>query len=178
VRVGTLSLLVGVHQVLWHPLTCILAWRRLFGYWPTWRELVCIFIHDWGYAHAPNMDGVEGERHPELGARLAGRLFGPGYCALVLYHSRHYARQFDEPCSRLCWADKLSIWFDPPWFYLLRARLSGELAEYRALADRAGFVPREAPDRVWLRGIRWRFARLALARRGDAVPYLNHSGGR
>lgn len=32
--------------------------------------------------------------------------------------------------SKLCWADK-SILYDPAWFYLLRAKMSGELDEYK-----------------------------------------------
>lgn len=63
-------------RFLWHPVTVLLAWWALYGR-PTWRELVCIIIHDWGYWHCPNMDGPEGELHPEYGAQLAGRWLGP-----------------------------------------------------------------------------------------------------
>lgn len=157
--VGRRSLLWGVHQFLWHPITVARAWIALYGRWPTWREAVCIVIHDWGYWFTSNMDGEEGERHPEFGARIAGRLFGRKYHDLVLYHSRHYVKRENERRTRwaelknaclaaigktsirmepamvkpspLCWADKLSICYDPPWFYLLRARLSGEIKEYR-----------------------------------------------
>jgi hypothetical protein len=58
-KVGQRSLLYGVHQFLWHPITVLIAWWVLFGR-PTWRELVCIIIHDWGYWNCPNMDGPEG----------------------------------------------------------------------------------------------------------------------
>lgn len=57
--VGTRSLLFGVHQFLWHPWTVYRAWRYLYGK-PTWREVVCIFLHDLGYFGKPNMDGEEG----------------------------------------------------------------------------------------------------------------------
>ena len=155
-RVGTKSLLVGVHNIVWHPVTVILAWRELYGTWPNWKELVCIVIHDWGYWGSPNMDGPEGEDHPEFAAELAHRWLdkkgedvGDGfvidcsdefweYWLLCLYHSRHYARRDDEEPSKLCWADKLSIKYDPRWFYLLRAQLSGELEEYMALHSRMG----------------------------------------
>ena len=46
---------------------------------------------------------------------------------LVLLHSRRYAKVHGLEPSKLCWADKLSIMYDPEWFYLLRARASGEL---------------------------------------------------
>lgn len=132
--VGTRSLLFGVHQFLWHPWTVYRAWRYLYGK-PSWREVVCIFLHDLGYFGKPNMDGEEGGRHPEVGARIAGQLFGEEYRKLVLYHSRHYAKLQGEMPSKLCWADKLSITFDPKWFYLLRARCTGEIKEYRGISS-------------------------------------------
>lgn len=165
--VGRRSLLWGVHQFLWHPWVVYRAWRQLYGRRPAWREAVCILVHDWCYWRSPNMDGEEGERHPEYGARLAGWLFGPEYHDLVLYHSRHYARRHGAAPSPLCWADKLSILFDPPWFYLLRARLAGELQEYRQQAARAGFVPLSATDREWFEALRAHLTRLAVSQGGQ-----------
>lgn len=172
-KVGRKSLLFGVHQFVWHPITVYRAWCRQYDRRPTWRETVCIIIHDWGYWWAPNMDGEQGERHPEFGARLAEWLFGQEHHDLVLLHSRHYARRHGAEPSPLCWADKLSILYDPPWFYLLRARLSGELHEYRENAARAGVVPLTAPDEVWLFVIRAKFRRLAAEMNPDAVVYMN-----
>lgn len=182
-KVGTKSLLWGVHQVLWHPLTVYRAWVSKYGR-PTWRELVCIVIHDWGYAGAADMDGEDGVRHPELGARLAERLFDRDHYHLVLYHSRHYVQQanaenfamYGEDAaevvpSRLCWADKLSILYEPEWFYLLRARLSGELREYRENAARAGFVPLSASDSEWFQWIRAKFVKLAQSMDAAVVPH-------
>jgi hypothetical protein len=167
-RIGTRSLLFGVHQVLWHPLTVLRAWWRLYGR-PSWREVVCIIVHDWGYWAAPNMDGEEGEQHPELAARLALRWFGAREYHLCLFHSRHYARRLDAEPSPLCWADKLSIVYDPAWFYLLRARASGELTEYRQVAAAAGVVPLTASDREWFAVIRARFKRAADELRSKLV---------
>ncbi|MDA8336045.1 MAG: hypothetical protein M0Z41_13860 [Peptococcaceae bacterium] len=53
------------------------------------------------------------------------------------------------PLSKLCWADKLAHAYDPAWWYLLRARATGELHEYRAEAAAAGHVPVTATDREW-----------------------------
>ena len=89
-RIGTRSLLFGVHQLVWHPVVVMLAWRNLYGQWPNWQELVCIIIHDWGYWGCPNMDGPEGENHPWWAARQADRWFGEEFKKLCLYHSRHY----------------------------------------------------------------------------------------
>jgi len=139
-KIGTKSVLFGVHQFLWHPLTVGVAWKRLYKVWPTWREWVCIFVHDLGYWGKPNIDGPEGRTHPLPGAILAGKLLDKrGSCAgtyhnLTLFHSREYAKMCHEEPSLLCWADKYCVTVEPRWFYLFRARLSGEVQEFRSHA--------------------------------------------
>jgi len=172
-NVGRRSLLFGVHQFIWHPITVYRAWCAQYGRRPTWRETVCIIIHDWGYWWAPNMDGDEGERHPEFGARLAGWLFGPEYHDLVLYHSRHYAKRAGRAPSRLCWADKLSHLYYPEWLYLFLARLSGEIHEYRQNAAKAGLMPLTASDSEWFRWLQAKFVRLAETMDPTVVQYMN-----
>ena len=173
---GTKSLLFGVHQVLWHPITVLIAWVVLYRAPPSWKELLCIVIHDWGYWGKPNMDGPEGESHPEWAARFAEKHLGKEYRDLCLYHSRHYARRDGSTPSRLCWADKLSICYDPRWFYLLRAKLSGELFEYLDLAENAGLVPEGCSHENWLEVMRDKFRRLAIEKDTAAVPYVNQNG--
>ena len=172
-RVGTKSVLFGVHQFLIHPLTVYLAWVWLYGSLPTWRELVCIVIHDLGYWGKPNMDGPEGERHVEWAAGVAQRFLGREYGDLCLFHSRHYSRTAMEIPSRLCWADKASIAFECWWTYLPRAWASGELREYRHMAAEFGGVPLSASHRVWFGWVKERLMRLGLEKRGEAVPYAN-----
>ncbi|MDP2779760.1 hypothetical protein [Devosia sp.] len=146
IRVGTKSLCFGVHQVLLHPLFVFLAWRKLYG-WPSWREAVCIVIHDWGYWQAPNMDGPEGEAHPWVGAMIARRLFGTHYLWLCLLHSRHLTRALGMSVpSRLCWADKAWHDFMPAWLFVALAHLSGEFAEYRRECVAVGLVEPSATD--------------------------------
>jgi hypothetical protein len=107
---------------------------------PSWKEFVCIFIHDWGYWGKPNLDGDEGICHPRLGAQLADRWFGLYYWKLCAGHSRSYVEkvnifgEYGLTTSKLCWADKLSFCYEPKWFYWLRATLSGELKEARELS--------------------------------------------
>ena len=167
-KTGTKSLLFGVHQVFWHPLTVCRAWTRLYGC-PTFREMLCIVIHDWGYWGAAEMDGADGAGHPELGASIAGKLFDAVHRDLVLLHSRRYAKEHGLLPSKLCWADKLSIAYDPEWFYLLRARASGELHEYRRQAQ--SWVPLEESDRSWLRWIKARFTKSAVAQRRKSAGH-------
>jgi len=158
-KVGTRSLLFGVHQMLWHPWTVARAWRHLYGQWPGWLEWVCIFCHDLGYWGKPNMDGPEGRTHPEFGARFAFRIcrwfspeskFQTGYRAwkLCIGHSINYA---PDGVSKLYAADKCAVLFDPEWFYLLRATLSGEVWEY--IVNSPVRCAR-SPRRCWLRWYR------------------------
>lgn len=145
-KVGTKSILFGVHQFLIHPIVVTLAWRKLYKRWPDWIEAICILVHDWGYWGKSDMDGVEGKNHPEFGALLAVRIavglhyffkrdpavafLGSAVYDLTVGHSSHYATSIGKEPSALCWADKYSINYEWEWFYLLRAKLSGELAEY------------------------------------------------
>ncbi len=151
-KVGSKSVLFGVHCFLIHPWFVALSWIRLYGFPWDPRIWVAFFVHDLGYWGKPNMDGQEGQSHPELGGRIMHRLFdwgvvpGSPYYNLVTgkattvyhdvwgnfsrLHSRYYAAMYDEIPSKLCAADKLAFCFEPYWFYMLRARLSGEIDEY------------------------------------------------
>jgi hypothetical protein len=173
VRTGTKSILFGVHQFIWHPVTVYAAWVWLYKRLPNWKETVCIIVHDWGYWGKEKMDDEEGEKHPEFGADVAGKFFGEDYYNLCLLHSRHYARNKKLEPSLLCWADKTSILFEPWWLYLPRAWASGELFEYREVAAGSGFIPLSASHRMWYRWIQNRLSTLGRERRGDVVPYVN-----
>lgn len=178
-RRGTKSLLFGVHQFLWHPLTVLLAWGKLYGL-PTWRELVCIFVHDWGYWQCSTMDGADGKMHPNYGADLVyGLFYSSGVktavemCDLVLLHSRYLAKELGAEPSKLCWADKLSIIYEPWWFYIPRAWLSGELFEYRQRA--AKYVPLTGTHRQWFEWVKQILVTLATKQKGNAVAYTDGS---
>jgi hypothetical protein len=132
VKVGTKSLLFGVHQIALHGPFVWLAWRRVYGAWPDWRTTISAVIHDIGYFGCGDMDGREGIDHPELGARLAGRWLGREQHAMVLFHSRSKARRHRANVSALCLPDKLSVFLYPSWLYTLLAVLSGEYREYQA----------------------------------------------
>lgn len=131
-NVGSKSLLFGVHQFILHPIFVLMAWIKLFGL-PNIREFICICLHDIGYWGKPNMDGQEGDRHPELGGKVCGRLFGEEYRNFVLGHSRFYHHKFGVPISKLYYADKYSHCILPWWIYLPLSYASGEIHEYRRL---------------------------------------------
>jgi hypothetical protein len=128
-RVGTKSVLFGFHQFLIHPAFVTVAWWMQNGIPLDPRLLLAIFVHDIGYLGKPNMDGPEGETHPEVGARIM-RIFGQDWSDLVLLHSRFYCKRLGRPYSRLCRADKLAIMLYPRWLWKLLVTASGEIDEY------------------------------------------------
>lgn len=131
-RAGTKSVLFGAHQFAIHPWFVAAAWWRLYGFPSDPRLWVAFFVHDLGYLGKPNMDGPEGETHPELGARIMGALFGAEWRDFTLLHSRFYSKRLGRPFSRLCVADKLAVAMTPWWLYLPLTRLTGEIHEYMA----------------------------------------------
>lgn len=161
-KVGTKSLLFGVHQFLWHPICVARAWRLLYQRWPTLCEWVAIFLHDVGYWGCQNMDGPEGKNHPLRGADLfrafvvryarwrLKRKFhhnfsegflnscGRNWWMFCAGHSCHFSRKAGIPTSDLYRADKVATLMEPAWFYLLRAWLSGEGKEYVSNSPMAG----------------------------------------
>jgi hypothetical protein len=156
-NMGTRSILYGAHAFWFHPFVVAAAWWKTYGFPFDPRLWVAFFVHDLGYIGCPNMDGPEGERHPELGASIMHMLFGRrGYKAgeragcgpfahayysaaipadthwhdFSLYHSRTYAKLHGAEVSKLCYADKLAFTVQPKWLYLTLVRLTGEYAEY------------------------------------------------
>jgi hypothetical protein len=146
----------------------LLAYRKLFRCWPDFGGLLCIVLHDTpGYWGCADIDGKEGKNHPLRGAMLVGKIIfylnrargrsklqsgllavsQAHRCAL---HSGSLARAENEPPSDICWADKYSIFCEPEWFYLLRARLSGEIDEFSRNAVLAGQLDPHATNREWL----------------------------
>lgn len=159
--IGTKSVLVGVHQFLIHPILIAIGWWKAYGLEPvrigteeiltnegaTVRRGVyahllepalwfAFFVHDIGYLGKPNMDGPEGESHPELGAKIVRWFYGDVWGDFCLYHSRYYAKAAGQPVSALCIADKWVIVLEPSVIYIPRAWLSGELTEYITNAHR------------------------------------------
>ena len=143
-KIGTKTLLFGCHQFVLHPIYTYVAWRKLYGNFPSLGETVAIVIHDWGYFGKLNLDGKEGERHPEWANNIFERLghfvrdninfdFGVYFYELgnlCLYHSRFYAKKFEQEPSKLCWADKYGTILYSKYLWSFLATISGELKEY------------------------------------------------
>jgi len=134
-KIGTRSVLYGAHCFLIHPVCVFAAWWKLYGFPWDPRIWIACFVHDLGYLGKPNMDGVEGEQHPELGARFMRYFFGAEWYSFCRYHSRHLAKKDGVAFSRLCVADKYAIVMTPRWFYLPFVWITGELDEYMEIAS-------------------------------------------
>ena len=146
---GTKTLLFGVHQIFIHPFMVAVAWVVLYRSFPSWRELVCIFIHDWGYWGKKDLKGKEGDTHPELGARIASRLLGEEWGNFILGHSTYYAARKDIGTSKLMAPDKHWHCIVPFWFYALLSIPTGELRHYREMKHARQVTSAEATDREW-----------------------------
>lgn len=134
-KVGTKSILFGVHAFWLHWAFVAWGWYKLYG-WP-WdpRVWVAFFVHDLGYWGKPDMDGWEGERHVLFGADVMGALFDgfkPPYVwhDFCYLHSRYWAQLVNKPPSKLCYADKMAFVLTPWWLYRILANASGEIHEY------------------------------------------------
>lgn len=129
-NVGTKSVLFGAHCFFIHPLMLWRAWTKLYGFPWDPRYYFAFFLHDFGYLGKPNMDGEEGQTHPEFGANIMRWLFGDVWGDFCLFHSRRYAKVKGKEVSRLCVADKLATSLMPAWLFIPMTSLTGELQEY------------------------------------------------
>ena len=163
-RVGTKSVLFGVHAIWIHPFFVAWAWGKLFGFPWDFRLWVAFFVHDTGYLCKRDMEGFDGQRHVLLGGRIMGWLFDAYWRDFTCCHSRHWAKRVGKRYSKLCLADKLAFVLTPAWLYLPMARLSGELEEYMRVASGrqlcGGITDFEQSlldsrdSRVWLEGLK------------------------
>jgi hypothetical protein len=94
------------------------------------RLWAAFFLHDVGYIGKGNLDGAEGETHPELGGIIMAGLFGEKWGDFTKYHSRFFASLDGRKPSALCAADKLATTIVPKSLYLALIHLSGEVDEY------------------------------------------------
>ena len=152
--IGTRSLLFGAHQLILHPVCLAIAWTKLYGFPCDFRLWIAFLVHDWGYYGKRDMDGAEGQTHPELGANIMGYLFGDEWRRFCLYHSRFYSKQAGADVSRLCIVDKKATSLVPWWVYLPMVKFTGELDGYMSLCHELGNEEKcPTSPRVWHSGM-------------------------
>lgn len=146
---GTKTLLFGVHQFILHPVLVLIAWIKLYRSFPSWRELFCIMIHDWGYWGRPSLKNADGDKHPEFGARIATWLLGKEWGNFILGHSSFYIKRNKIKKSKLHNPDKYWHCMIPLWFYKVLSVPSGEFAHYRGVKHARQVSELDAPDFIW-----------------------------
>ena len=146
---GTKSLLFGVHQFILHPLLVTIAWIKLYKSFPNWRELICIFIHDWGYWGVDDVKGEKGDKHPEYGAQIAYWMFGPEWYYFILGHSSFYMARSGVERSKLFGPDKYWHCMVPLWFYKMLSVPTGEFKYYRNMTHARQVVDTKGSDALW-----------------------------
>ena len=146
---GTKTVLFGFHQFLIHPIIVTIAWIRLYKSLPTFKEFICICLHDIGYIGKNDIKGEEGDRHPELGARIANRLLGPKYRDFILGHSTYYIYRHRVKRSKLLSADKFIFVNMSLTFFKIMTTLSGEFTYYRNQRNSRQVCDESESDKVW-----------------------------
>lgn len=148
-KLGTKSLLFGVHQFILHPLLVWFSWILLYKNAPNWKELICIFIHDWGYWNIFFLKDAEGDRHPEVAAKIANKLFGQKYYFFILGHSTFYNTRYDVKISKLMAPDKYWHCIVPFWFFKMLSIPSGEFKYYRTRKGARQVADLDVSDKIW-----------------------------
>lgn len=125
---GTKSYLFGCHQFFFHPLWVLLAWRKHFGRWPAWWQVICIFLHDIGICGRNYLSGSK-DGHWRLGAKWSAKivwwltpqrekegLAESSWRRAFLLCAGHTTESRYFPKSDLFWADKKSWLVAPLWW--------------------------------------------------------------
>ena len=114
IRQGTWSVLFGCHSTI-HSVVVLVAWHRWYGRWPTWWQVGCILLHDIGHWSKDYLNDYEAKkRHADLGAQVAGKLFGEKGYDLVMGHNLYKG----QGQSALFFPDKYSWVIAPVWWMI------------------------------------------------------------
>ncbi len=109
---GTMSVLFGCHSII-HSMMVLIAWRKHYGTYPRFWQILCILLHDighWGKNYLDNYE--EKKKHSLLGASIAWTLFGDKGYDLIAGHNEYNG----HPRSELYWPDKYSWVIAPLWW--------------------------------------------------------------
>lgn len=92
---GTLSWLFGFHSII-HSFFVYLAWIKLYKKLPSFKETICILLHDIGYCGMNYITNQNHEGHEILGAKIAEKLFGKKEYDLCINH-RVFGKKLEMP---------------------------------------------------------------------------------
>src|SRR3990167_6280834 len=112
IKQGTASWFFGCHSLI-HSILVLISWIKLYGKFPEFWEICCIFFHDIGHINLDYLDNFEEKKvHWKLGADIAMALFGWKGYDLVAGHC-HYSGAEE---SKLYKPDKYSWHIAPVWW--------------------------------------------------------------
>lgn len=112
---GTVSVLLGCHSPL-HSIMVLIAWCKLYRKPPKLWQACCIFLHDIGHWGKNYLDNYEEKtHHAELGAKVAGKLFGKKGYDLIIGHCSYNG----QARSELYEPDKYSWIITPLWWMIM-----------------------------------------------------------
>ena len=183
-KTGTKSILFGVHCFLLHTVFVAIAWIKLYGFPFDPRIWIAFFVHDLGYIGKHDMDGVQGETHPERGAKIMHLFDGWDYIDvtysdddIVVKQQAINSRQQEgwiiadviemETCCNILFKKRKYKWYDfalcHSRFY---ARKQGKQFSKLCVADKLAFVITP----------RWLYIPLATAS-GEIKEYIQRAMG-
>lgn len=123
---GTKSWLFGCHSFI-HSILIIRAWKHLYKSYPSFKECICIMLHDIGYCGKNYLTDKSNSSHAELGAQICGELFGGDYYLFVLGHSVTAAKKHGIAVSKLEAPDDYSWILAPDWWLRLNQLVEPQL---------------------------------------------------
>lgn len=132
---GTISILFGCHSII-HSFLVLIAWRKLYGAWPEFWQVVCIFLHDVGHVGLDYLDDFEQKKkHWMLGANIGRKLFGLKAYYFLAGHCSHTGYGLSE----LYKPDKYSWYIAPRWWLLwnsiVEPKLNGTMNVRQAVTN-------------------------------------------
>ena len=147
---GTWSVLLGCHSPI-HSIVVIVAWKKLYRRFPNWWQTICIFLHDIGHWGKDYLDDYEMKKtHGELGARVAGKLFGQKGYNLIIGHNPYNG----SPKSELHDPDKYSWVIAPVWWMMSNCVFEPKLQRKGNTNRQSAIMFKEAMKENWKTGFR------------------------
>ncbi len=148
-RQGTWSVLFGCHSFI-HCTVVLVAWMKLYHRFPSFWELMCIYLHDIGHWGKDYLDDYElKKQHHELGAKVCGRLFGKKGFDLVAGHNAYDG----QPRSKLYQPDKYSWIIAPCWWMWTNIIFEPKLQRSGSTRQESVVMFKQAMRENWEKGM-------------------------
>ena len=114
---GTISVLFGCHSII-HSILVYISWIKLYKTIPSFKETVCILIHDIGHIGLDYLSDYEQKKkHWILGSNLAKQLFGDTEYQLVAGHDKNSGikKSILYNADKYSWVIAPKVWLYSNW---------------------------------------------------------------